>query len=59
MRLDQVTIFFPIVQSRSSENYPLIITDSSGMIHYFNFDGTYDGHSVDPHLCRRTGTSLN
>ena len=59
MRLDEVTIALPIIKSEKSENYALILTDSAGIIHYFNFDGTYDGYSHDPHICGGTGTSMN
>lgn len=59
MRLDKVKITLPIIDSKTSESYALILTDSVGIIHYFNFDGTYDGYSHDPHLCGRTGTCSN
>lgn len=59
MRLDEVKITLPIVDSKKSENYALILIDSAQVVHYFNFDGTYDGYSHDPHICGGTGTTLN
>lgn len=59
MRLDEVKITLPIIDSKSSENYALILTDSAGIMHYFNFDGTYDGYSHNPNTCGETGTSKN
>jgi len=59
MRLDGAHITFPIVKSEKSEYYALVLTDSAGVIHYFGFDGVYDGYSHDPHLCGQTGTSQN
>lgn len=59
MRLDEVKVTLPITDSKLSENYALILTDSAGVIHYFNFDGTYDGYSHDPCIDAETGTSKN
>ena len=59
MRLDKVKVTLPIIASRTSKNYALILTDSAGLIHYFNFDGSYDGYSHDPHICNETGISKN
>jgi len=59
IRLDEVRITLPIVDSRKSDIYALILTDSAGVYHYFNPDGTYDGYSADPHIDGETGTSLN
>lgn len=59
MRLDKVKITLPIINSKTSKQYALILTDSANIIHYFNFDGVYDGYSHDPHLCGQTGTSMN
>ena len=43
-RLDQVKITLPIVKSRKSNLFALILTDSDDVSHYFNFDGTYSGY---------------
>lgn len=59
IRLDEVRITLPIVDSRKSDIYALILTDSAGVYHYFNPDGTYDGCSADPHIEGNTGISLN
>lgn len=59
MRLDSIKIRLPIVDARYSENYALIITDSAGVEHYFNFDGSYDGWSHAPCVDRDTGTCMN
>lgn len=59
IRLDEVRITLPIVGSRKSDIYALILTDSAGVYHYFNPDGTYDGYSSDPHVDGETGISLN
>lgn len=45
--LDSDTIRLPIVEAKSSAQYPLILVDSIGVTHYFNFDGTYDGFGMD------------
>lgn len=52
-------INFPIVKSYSSEYYALIILDSFGVTHYWNFNGNYDGCSSDPHIDYENGTCLN
>lgn len=59
MRLDEVKITLPIIDSKKSVNYALILTDSVGVIHYFNDDGTYDGCSHGSHLCVDTNTCMN
>lgn len=59
MRLDEVNIILPIIDSKKSEHYALILTDSAGIIHYFNFDGTYDGYLRPSSTCPQTGTFLN
>jgi len=59
MRLDSVKITLPIVDSKTSDNYALILTDKAGVIHYFGYDGVYDGYSHDPHLHGKTGTCIN
>jgi len=59
IRLDEVKITHPIVASKSSPRYSLILTDSAGTYHYFNPDGTYDGYSADPHIDGNTGTFNN
>lgn len=59
MRLDKVRIHLPIVNSRKSKNYALILTDTAGIEHYFNFDGTYDGCAHPPYVDTQTGTSKN
>jgi len=59
IRLDGVKITLPIVDSRKSGIYALILTDSTGVNHYFNPDGTYDGYSADPHIDGETGTFNN
>ena len=38
-------IKLPIKESRSSDNYALILVDSANITHYLNFDGSYDGYS--------------
>lgn len=37
----------PPIKIIASENYGLVILDASGMYHYFNKDGSYDGWSKD------------
>lgn len=59
IRLDEVKITLPIVDSKKSKIYALILTDSAGVYHYFNPDGTYDGYSADPHIDGQTGTFNN
>ena len=59
IRLDDVKITLPIVDSRKSDIYALILTDSAGVDHYFIPDGTYDGYSSDPHIDGKTGTYMN
>lgn len=44
MRLDNTKIKLPIIDSKKSKNYALILTDSAKVTHYFNNDGTYDGY---------------
>lgn len=46
MRLDEVILTLPIIDSKADEDYALILTDSLGYIHFFNFDGTYEGYLV-------------
>ena len=55
----KLRIAFPVVKSYSSENYALIIEDSAGVTHYWNFDGSYDGMSCDLNIDCETGTSNN
>ena len=57
--MKKINITFPVVESRPSDNYALVIKDSAGVEHYFNFDGTYDGMSSDCHTDPETGTCLN
>ena len=59
IRLDEVKITLPIVNSKKSKIYALILRDSAGLDHYFNPDGTYDGYSADPHIDGETGTFNN
>ena len=59
IRLDEVKITLPIVNSKKSKIYALILTDSAGVDHYFNPDGTYDGYSADPHTDGMKGQNLN
>jgi len=59
IRLDEVKITLPIVNSKKSKIYALILRDSAGVDHYFNPDGTYDGYSADPHIDGETGTFNN
>jgi hypothetical protein len=59
IRLDEVKITLPIIDSKKSKIYALILTDSAGVYHYFNPDGTYDGYSADPHIDGETGTFNN
>ncbi len=54
-----MNITFPIIKSYNSEFYGLIIEDFSGVVHYWKFEGSYDGFSCDPHIDGNTGTSLN
>ena len=55
----RLNIIFPIVKAYSSLNYALIIEDSAGIIHYWDFDGAYDGwsHSCDKDV--KTKTDMN
>lgn len=59
MRLDEVKIELPIMEAKTSPYYALILTDSLGLNHYFNFDGTYDGYSSDCDCRSKIGFSLN
>ena len=46
--IEKVEIQLPIIWWKTdSETYGLKIKDSSGKIHYFNNDGTYDGWSME------------
>ncbi|MCK5614709.1 hypothetical protein KAR91_73285 [Candidatus Pacearchaeota archaeon] len=54
-----MNIKFPIQKAYSSENYGLIILDGDGVTHYFDFDGTYDGHSNNTNLDEKTRSHLN
>ncbi len=55
----KLKITFPVVSAKASGNYALIIKDSAGVEHYFNFDGTYDGVSANINTDPESGTSLN
>jgi len=55
----KLKVNLPIVKAYSSENYALMILDSAGVTHYWNFDGSYDGFSSDPHIDCENGTCLN
>ena len=55
----ELKIRFPILETKESENYALILKDSNSKYHYFNFDGTYDGYSHEPNIDGVTGTCLN
>ncbi len=55
----KLKITFPILKSYSSEQYALIIEDSTGLIHYWIEDGSYDGYSHDPCIDGESGTNNN
>ena len=40
-----VELELPIREWKHTKAYGLIITDNSGVTHYFDWDGTYDGWS--------------
>jgi len=52
-------INYPIVKTDSDKYYPLMILDSSGVTHYWDHDGNYDGCSSDPHIDYESGICLN
>ncbi len=46
--MEKVTIQTPIKSYKTDTgNYGLIIQDALNVYHYFDYDGTYDGWSVD------------
>ena len=51
MKTDEITIYLPI-KIEKSKFYFLVFTDRTGMTHYFNEDGSYDGWSRN---CDRNG----
>ena len=51
--LDEDVIISPPIKIVESERYKLVIQDSNGRTHYFNFDGSYDGWSDEVNFCRR------
>lgn len=55
----ELKLKFPILETKQSNNYALIMKDSDLKYHYFNFDGTYDGYSHEPNIDGETGTYLN
>ncbi len=52
-------ITFPVIKAYSSVNYALMLLDSAGVTHYFNSDGSYDGHSSDCGTDCATGINEN
>ena len=52
-------ITLPIAKAYSSDNYGLIIVDNSGITHYWDFDGNYDGYSHATCVDGETGANLN
>ena len=59
MELKKGKIKLPILKAYDSEFYPLILDDSAGLSHYFNFDGTYDGYSHETGTDGETGICKN
>ena len=56
---NKMNIAFPIVKAYSSQKYGLIIEDSNGVYHYWDFDGAYDGWSAPPETDFETQTNMN
>jgi len=52
----KLKIKLPIVKTYSSENYPLIMIDSAGVIHYWDSDYNYDGYSTE--TCPSCGDNM-
>jgi len=49
--IEKIKIQLPIIWWKTDSNiYGIKIKDSSGKIHYFNKDGTYDGWSRDVNI---------
>ena len=38
----------PPIKIEPTTNYMLVLKDADNIFHYFNKDGSYDGHSSDP-----------
>jgi len=55
----KLSIAFPINKAYSSKYYALIIEDANGTIHYWNFDGSYDGWAIPSDRCAQTKTPMN
>ena len=55
----KLRVTFPVLKSWSSEIYALMILDSAGVTHYWDFDGTYDGYSSESIVDCHTGAHLN
>ena len=57
----KLNITYPVVESKpsASGNYALLVVDSAGVTHYFNWDGSYDGMSSDCQTDPQSGTCLN
>ena len=48
---------YPPIEIIQSKFYGLIIKDKTGKEHYFNFDGSYDGYSIDCQRCFATNNT--
>lgn len=59
MDLKNFKLSFPLKKVYTSKYYPLIIIDSDNVIHYWNFDGSYDGFSCDPCIDFKTRINKN
>ena len=57
--MNNLNIKFPLLESKSSENYGLMITDSNNVTFYWNHDGSYDGKSMPPEVDFNTHTNSN
>ena len=43
---------YPPFREVDSQIYHKVLEDSVGIQHYFNKDGSYDGYSADPEICK-------
>lgn len=55
----KLKVDFPILKSYQSDKYALIIIDSSGVTHYWDGDGAYDGWSMPGCCDPQTKQNLN
>jgi len=55
----KLEVELPIIKAWKSENYALMVTDSAGITHYWDSDGTYDGWSAPGCIDIETKQNLN